>query len=164
MASSKFIGVNSLMKTLEDKKLIKSGDNQINVFFDEFFANHIYKHNWTIKPIDFEVIDYKKHSRHISYAEFKKSFSETEWINIGKQLDKYFKEFDKTPKLRKLMILTKQMPFNDSFYHPLKIVLSEISQDSYEQLKKERTDILNEKVNNNEGLFKEDNYEDLFID
>ena len=159
MASSKFIGVNSLMKALEDKKLIKSSDNQINVFFDEFFQNHI-----TIKPIDFEVIDYKKHSRHISYAEFKKSFSETEWINIGKQLDKYFKEFDKTPKLRKLMILTKQMPFNDSFYHPLKIVLSEISQDSYEQLKKERTDILNEKVKNNEGLFKEDNYEDLFID
>ena len=81
------------MKTLEDKKLIKSSDNQINVFFDEFFVNRIYKHNWTIKPIDFEVIDYKKHSRHISYAEFKKSFSETEWINIGKQLDKYFKEF-----------------------------------------------------------------------
>lgn len=157
-----FVSVSNLMNTLKSEQLIKQSDIQLNVYFDQFFENSKYKHNWTIKPIDFEVIDYKRNTRHLSYAEFRKHFSETEWINIGKQLNKYFKEFDKTPILRKLMILVRTKPFHEFEYHPLKITLTDIKQDSYENLKKERAAI-NDRAEPKHNA-KEDSYDDLFID
>ena len=133
MSVNKFVGMNKLMETLRENKLLNSEDLQLNIYFDDCVESKNFKGAWSIQPLHFEIIDADKKSRVLTFKEFNDLFPILEWINIGKQLNKEMKQLKLEKKLYLLKVLTKTKNINGKYeYHPMKLA-TDISQTNYKK-------------------------------
>ena len=133
MSVNKFVGMNKLMETLRENKLLNSEDLQLNIYFDDCVESKNFKGAWSIQPLHFEIINADKNSRVLGFKEFNDLFPILEWINIGKQLNKEMKQLKLEKKLYLLKVLTKTKNINGKYeYHPMKLA-TEIKQTNYKK-------------------------------
>ena len=133
MSDNRFVGMNKLMETLRENKLLNSEDLQLNIYFDDCVESKNFKGAWSIQPLHFEIIDADKKSRVLTFKEFNDLFPILEWINIGKQLNKEMKQLKLEKKLYLLKVLTKTKNINGKYeYHPMKLA-TEIKQTNYKK-------------------------------
>ena len=133
MSDNRFVGMNKLMETLRENKLLNSEDLQLNIYFDDWVESKNFKGAWSIKPLHFEIIGADKKSRVLTFKEFNDLFPILEWINIGKQLNKEMKQLKIVKKLYLLKVLTKTKNINGKYeYHPMKLA-TDISQTNYKK-------------------------------
>lgn len=157
MTVNKFVGMNKLMETLRENKLLNSEDLQLNIYFDDCVESKNFKGAWSIQPLHFEIIDADKKSRVLGFKEFNDLFPILEWINIGKQLNKEMKQLKLVKKLYLLKVLTKTKNIDGRYeYHPMKLA-TEIKQTNYkgylnvrEKVKLEHLDKTAEKIKDKE--------------
>ena len=134
MSVNKFVGMNKLMETLRENKLLNSEDLQLNIYFDDLIESKNFKGAWSIQPLHFEIIDADKKSRVLTFKEFNDLFPILEWINIGKQLNKEMKQLKLVKKLYCIKVLTKTKNINGKYeYHPMKLN-TDVNQTAYKKL------------------------------
>ena len=127
MSDFEFVSINQLMKKLNVKE-------QLNIYFEEFFENKLFKGKWNIKPLGFSI-DGNLVSNSLIY----KSFPNLKYIsNIT---DGFFK-INKPKTFAKLMI-RKETKTTDSgiIYHPKKLM--RVNDEKLLKLLKDRMDVEN---------------------
>ena len=127
MSDFEFVSINQLMKKLNVKE-------QLNIYFEEFFENKLFKGKWNVKPLGFSI-DGNLVSNSLIY----KSFPNLKYIsNIT---DGFFK-INKPKTFAKLMI-RKETKTTDSgiIYHPKKI--TRVKDEKLLKLLKDRMDVEN---------------------
>ena len=124
---SDFVSINQLMNKL-------NVNEQLNIYFEEFFENKLFKSKYNIKPLGFSI-DENLVSNSLIY----KSFPNLKYIsNIT---DGFFK-INKPKTFAKLMI-RKETKTTDSgiIYHPKKLV--KVEDEKFLKLLKDRMDVEN---------------------
>ena len=124
---SYFVSINQLMNKLNVKE-------QLNIFFEEFFENKLFKGKYNIKPLGF-AIDENLVSNSLIY----KSFPNLKYIS--NLTDGFFK-INKSKTFAKLMI-RKETKTTDSgiIYHPKKLM--RVNDEKFLKLLKDRIDVEN---------------------
>ena len=162
MSDNRFVGMNKLMETLRENKLLNSEDLQLNIYFDDCVESKNFKGAWSIQPLHFEIIDADKKSRVLTFKEFNDLFPILEWINIGKQLNKEMKQLKLEKKLYLLKVLTKTKNINGKYeYHPMKLA-TEIKQTNYKKFLDLRSKAKLEHLDKTAKNIKEEDDEEFF--
>ena len=134
MSDDRFVGMNKLMETLRENKLLNINDLQLNLYFDDWVESKNFKGAWSIQPLHFEIIGADKNSRVLGFKEFNDLYPSLKWINIGKQLNKEMKQLKLVKKLYCIKVLTKTKNINGRYeYHPMKLN-TDVSQTAYKKL------------------------------
>ena len=108
MSDFEFVSINQLMKKLNVKE-------QLNIYFEEFFENKLFKGKWNIKPIGFSI-----DGNLISNSLIYESFPNLKYIS--NLTDGFFK-INKSKTFAKIMVRAETKTMDSGIiYHPKKLV------------------------------------------
>ena len=107
MSDFEFVSINQLMKKLNVKE-------QLNIYFEEFFENKMFKGKWNIKPIGFSI-----DGNLISNSLIYESFPNLKYIS--NLTDGFFK-INKSKTFAKIMVRAETKTMDSGIiYHPKKL-------------------------------------------
>ena len=127
MSDFEFVSINQLMKKLNVKE-------QLNIYFEEFFENKLFKGKWNIKPIGFSI-----DGNLISNSLIYESFPNLKYIS--NLTDGFFK-INKSKTFAKLMIRNETKTTSSGIiFHPKKLM--RVKDEKLLKLLKDKMDVEN---------------------